>query len=82
MVETALALANGGIDRAKAILTSVVTWITTAVIAITAVMGATDIPVLDNYGSQAVVALLGLVAIIQRVSPAPASDRGSVVSKA
>lgn len=69
---------NGLIDRARVIATAAVTYILLAVSAIQAVLATVgdDIPEVAEYGGQAVAFLLGAVAIIRRVTPVRADDRG------
>jgi len=70
---------HGLIDRAKVILTSAVTWITVVVSAIQVLIVSLDpASPLAQVLAQAVTILVGVVAVIRRVTPVDKDARGLV----
>ena len=70
---------HGLIDRAEVILTSAVTWITVVVSAIQVLIVSLDpASPLAQVLAQAVTILVGVVAVIRRVTPVDKNDRGLV----
>lgn len=65
---------NALIDRGIVVLRSAVTYITIAIAALTVIIESTDIPAVTDHGATVVGWLIGLVAIIRRVTPA--EDKG------
>jgi hypothetical protein len=70
---------NSFIDRARVILTSAVTWISAAIVVIQFALTTeplSSIPEVAQYGGHVVAFLAGVIAIIRRVTPVPAEDKG------
>lgn len=70
---------EGLIERVQTVLSSAVTWIA-AIVAVLQYAMTQDIimntPEVADYIGQAITALLGVIAIIRRVTPVPPSQRG------
>lgn len=64
------------ITNVRVILTSVVTIFTALAVAATEIGLATDVPVVEHWAGRAATFLVAAVAIIRRVTPVPASERG------
>jgi len=68
---------HGLIDRAKTVLTSAVTWITVVVSAVQVLIVSLDpASPLAQVLAQVVTILLGVVAVIRRVTPVDKTERG------
>jgi len=72
---------NSIIDRARVVLTAAVTWISAAVVVVQFILAnetVASVPEVAQYGSQAVAFLVGVIAIIRRVTPVAPEERGLV----
>jgi hypothetical protein len=64
------------INKARVVLTSVVTVLTALAFAATQVADQAEVPVVGSYAGQAATFLIAAIAIIRRVTPVAEAERG------
>lgn len=67
-------------ERAKVILKAAVAWLLVAQVILQTIIVQVDIPVVAQYGGQALTLIAGAVLIIRRVTPVPSDERGILPS--
>jgi len=67
---------NGLLDRARTLAGALVTYLTIAVGVVTYIVANVDVPIVGEYGATAIAILVGAIAIVRRVTPVAANDRG------
>ncbi len=73
-----LDVVNGTISRIGVLLRAVVAWLLVALVVVQTIIVeiGPDIPAVAQYGGQAVALIIGLIAVVRRVTPVPKESRG------